>query len=308
MSALPAEADIGRQTIGGAAMLRILAATDLSANSDLALSRAICLAQGSGAFLKVVHVPETVLTDEARTGLRRRLTDQVKSEAGDDLESGIALLSGDPVEAILADAETFEPDLIVLGGHDRIRLRDALFGTTATRLLGRARVPVLVARSGGCFPYGRALVALDSSQSAEIVLRRSAAMAEVRHVFVIHASPAPGPAVGSVPWLDEADREERQTLSDIVARVAAALPSIHFHLDFNRGDTFRVLEDAVRHLEPNLLVLGMHPRRGLSSLLNESLAEESVAYFALDTLVVPLAQDRVVRPDLVSAGYPTKAG
>jgi nucleotide-binding universal stress UspA family protein len=49
-------------------------------------------------------------------------------------------------QAILAEAEAFDADLIVLGGPTRGELLTRLFGSVTLRVTGRARCPVLVAR------------------------------------------------------------------------------------------------------------------------------------------------------------------
>lgn len=268
-------------------MLRVLAATDLSRNAEMALSRAICLAAENGAALRVVHVPDAVISDQAGEVLRQLVSARVRREAPPDLEHSVSLRGGDPVDAILEEARGFEPDLIVIGGHRRMRLRDALFGTTATRLLARTRVPLLVARSGGCFPYARILAAIDAEQAAGEVLGLAVRLASARHVFVVHAFPGsadrPIVAEGTAAGVE---REHRRAIERIVGDVAPSVTSVHVHVDIAAGDPFRVIEAGVDEIEPNLLVLGSHGRHGLERMLSRNLAEEVLAYFDLDILVV----------------------
>ena len=268
-------------------MLRVLAATDLSRNGEIALSKAMCLAAENGASLRVVHVPDAIMGEHENEVMRQLISARVRKEAAPDLAFAISLRGGDPVEAILAEARSFDPDLIVIGGHRRMRMRDALFGTTATRLLAQTRKPLLVARSAGCFPYARILAALDTEQAAEGVLRLAMRLAGARHVFVVHAFPVRADVHVPVdPGLAGIAREHRRAIEQIVRDVAPSIESVHVHVDVEPGDTFRVIEDAVKQIEPNLLVLGSHGRRGLERMLFGNLAEEVLAYFDLDILVV----------------------
>jgi nucleotide-binding universal stress UspA family protein len=268
-------------------MLRVLAATDLSRNAEIALSRAICLAAENGAALRVLHVPDAVINDQAGEVLRQLVSARVRREAAPDLDFSVSLRGGDPVDAILEEARGFQPDLLVIGGHRRMRMRDALFGTTATRLLARTRIPMLVARSGGCFPYARILAALDTEQAAEGVLRLAMRLASARHVFVVHAFPVPPDVHVPVdPGLAGAEREHRRAIEQIVRDVAPSIGSVHVHVDVEPGDAFRVIDEAVKQIEPNLLVLGSHGRRGLERMLFGNLAEDALAYFEMDILVM----------------------
>jgi nucleotide-binding universal stress UspA family protein len=272
---------------GGTAMLRVLAATDLSPNADIALSRAISLAAENGASLRVVHVPESRQSEEQRAAVRQRLAAQVKAGGPPDLQVDVALLFGDPVDAILEDALTFAPDLIVLGGHRRMRLRDALFGTTATQFLGRTRVPLLVARKAGDFPYARILAALDATEAGEQVLRLAMRLASARDVFAVHAFQIAADVHVQVDGgIAGIERQHRRAIEEIVREVAGSIASVQVHVDVEQGDTFRVIEEAVKQIEPNLLIFGTHGRRGIDRILFDSLAEDALAYFDLDILVV----------------------
>lgn len=53
---------------------------------------------------------------------------------------------GDPVEAILAAASAYEVDVIVVGSHDRGWFTRLLSPSTASAVVRRADLPVLVAR------------------------------------------------------------------------------------------------------------------------------------------------------------------
>ena len=268
-------------------MLRVLMATDLSPNADLALSRAISVAAQHGASLRIIHVAEGAAPDDDCAPIGRRLEARCKNEAPPDLEVEVGILHGEPLPAILDAAEAFEPDLIVIGGHARMRLRDAWLGTTATQLLRRANAPVLVVRTRAAGPYRRVLAALEDSTAAEDVLRLAARLATAQEVFAVHAFNIPLEAyVGHRALYRDIEEDHRMVIEDIVERVAPSAASVHFHQLVEEGDVFRVLEHAVKEIDPDLLVLGTHGRGLLAGLMFDSIAEAALACFELDMLVL----------------------
>jgi nucleotide-binding universal stress UspA family protein len=54
------------------------------------------------------------------------------------------VLSGDPVDEIVAHADSLDADLIVLGSRGRGAFASALLGSTSRGVIGEARRPVLV--------------------------------------------------------------------------------------------------------------------------------------------------------------------
>lgn len=58
----------------------------------------------------------------------------------------IVVKRGNPVDAILAQAEESNCDLIVMGTHGHGVIADAVMGSTARRVLRKSRKPVLVVR------------------------------------------------------------------------------------------------------------------------------------------------------------------
>lgn len=117
------------------------------------------LAKGAGATVRLLHVadPQTNLVDADGRVLAYadQETRRVEDEARDYLEAIAIALDGVPVELavrfgdivqeILAEADDFGADLIVLGvGRRRLRLR----GGVAKRIFRGAEVPVALFRAG----------------------------------------------------------------------------------------------------------------------------------------------------------------
>ncbi|MGE4505849.1 MAG: universal stress protein [Desulfovibrionaceae bacterium] len=164
---------------------RILYATDLSESAKKALAWAIDLANTYGAQLVMLHVidkaPEIVdgqvigyigaaewehirndydeeldeLLKRKNAGkeVMRRILKRCKRDitavcpnCPQDMEDEVLVKHGEAVSAILETAKEKQCDLIVMGSHGHSSFLDALMGVTATRVIRRAEVPVLVVR------------------------------------------------------------------------------------------------------------------------------------------------------------------
>jgi nucleotide-binding universal stress UspA family protein len=256
--------------------------------------RAIQVAVDNDAWLRVVHASREELTEDDRARIQG-LSAVLRATTPPALHAHLAVIRNDPVDGILEEIETFDPDLIVLGAHERARFRDTLFGTTAARLLARTPVPILVARQAERRPYRRILAAIDSDSTAEPVLRLATRVGSARHLFVVHARPE-RPERHVSPGCD-VDPDSRSALERIVRQAAPRSEELQVHLDVRDGDPFRVIEREVRQYKPDLLVMGTHGRQGVDRILFDSLAEDALAYFDLDMLVVRVTEDEDVASD-----------
>lgn len=145
---------------------KIVAATDFSEDSKLALSFAEELARKFSADLIVLHVDQplapVMMTPElgpamdvgamGRIAEEQRLLAQRELDkiAGRLRDSGLKVKSmlkvGSPFLEILHTAQNEGADLIVLGTHGRTGLAHVLMGSVAERVVQKAPCPVLTIR------------------------------------------------------------------------------------------------------------------------------------------------------------------
>ncbi|MBI2893854.1 MAG: universal stress protein [Deltaproteobacteria bacterium] len=124
----------------------MLAATDLTEDSEPALRAAFEVAGAFGGNVIAVHVAAADAGPEALVRARRDLQSQVhrvrESASGRPPTTEI-VVAGEPPLSILGAAEEHRADLIVIGTHGRIGRLRGLIGSVAEQVVRLARCAVL---------------------------------------------------------------------------------------------------------------------------------------------------------------------
>ena len=151
---------------------KILYATDLSDNSAYAFRYAINSAKKHDAHLTILHVIEALPTmaralvethlgedkhhriiektvDSTKDRIRKRLKLFCETELKDEPEcakrvDSIEVCEGFPPEVILKKADDLNFDAIIMGTHGKGIMEHTFLGSTAQRVLRRARKPVFI--------------------------------------------------------------------------------------------------------------------------------------------------------------------
>ena len=146
--------------------MKVLLATDGSEYSDAAASEIARRGLPAGAEVRIVsvaEVPSVVMPapypvplnlDEVEAAVRKRAGAAVARAEGalragagtGRLSIATKILSGSPKQAILADAEEFGADLIVIGACGHSRLEHFLLGSVAQAVALHAKCSVQIAR------------------------------------------------------------------------------------------------------------------------------------------------------------------
>lgn len=144
---------------------KILAPTDFSDDSKLALSYAIELAQKFGSELILLHVDQPLapvmigdLSPGLDMGTVNRIAEEQRLMALKELDQVTARLResaiksrslmrvGAPFLEIIHTAQNENVDLIVMATHGRTGLAHVLMGSVAERVVNKASCPVLTVR------------------------------------------------------------------------------------------------------------------------------------------------------------------
>lgn len=286
---------------------RIVAATDFSERS-IAAAQWVARSLAPKAELLLVHVLECPppphflrrrspwrndASDELRAGARERLR-QIRRQLGTGLISE-ELREGQAHEEVLRAASEFAADLIVIGSHrDKPGFWNR-FGTTAERILGGARTPVLVVHGAPRDVPRTLLAAIDDSETginvlgrAESLVRRLGASGTAMHVLPPQPSlplVLPGElAIGSEYMSAIEQRcidETREWLTGRLSVSNALTPAVLV------GDVAESILAHGRQTGAQLLVLGRERQNGIRQYLLGSVTSTVLRGANCPVLVIP---------------------
>lgn len=268
----------------------VLVATDFTQGAAAALDRAFLLPLTADARVELVHV----LPRDADESTTHRAGDALESElhratasAARTIRCATSCVRGTPFVEIVRTARARDADLIVIGVHGRHPIRDLFVGSTASRVIRTAEVPVLLVRQPASAPYRDVLVslALDDGDHRLVRLARtvSASRPSVIHVAHIPFENLQAPTAGA--------REELHALYR--AEASAKLGAFLLEYDVDEmwsqtvvtGETRGAILEQARRQGCDLLIAGTHARSGLAHALLGSIAETLVLSAPCDVLV-----------------------
>lgn len=174
--------------------MNILVATDFSDNSkaalrwgafladqlgsDMTLLHVVDLAAGDNAWRVLVETPDEIERSaviEAREKLEK-FCEETLSDKPDDINFRAVL--GNPIDELLAEAETVDDPVIIAGARGESRMREFFLGNTARRLVRQSEYPVILAPPESEVTKPQNLVVgVDFSEPSKEAIRRAAVMA-----------------------------------------------------------------------------------------------------------------------------------
>jgi nucleotide-binding universal stress UspA family protein len=284
---------------------RILAATDFSSRALVAVRRAAVLAKEHAAELELCHAVDDDQPERLRQlamDASRQALDALPDEVAElkDLSVEMSVILGDAFEAIIAAADAKAADLIVIGAHRRLLLRDLFVGTTAERIMGRGTRPVLMANVASSVPYRHILAAIDMSECAAQALKRAYELGLFRNarLTVFHAFDGMVTTLASASVSPDVLRERleqsaAQATKDVEQFLAGiGLEGVSYTIRVDEGTPVFALLRAVEKLSPDLVLIGTRGRTGgLARLILGSVAVEIIREIDTDILAVPPAAE-----------------
>jgi len=278
----------------------ILAAVDLSACSQRALSLAIDFAFSEGARLHVLFV-EVLHGEPFDEGVRERLQSMVKQRLDERGFVGLDVeyaMERDYVAgpAILRYARENEMDLIVMGTHGRRGLRALVLGSVAAEVVREASSAVLTVRQDGeigpvnihqiLVPFDFSDYSREALKAAVDVAESSGAKIHLLHIVEDRFHPAfYGPFFQSVYDVEpDIEVRSKRHLREEVTRIDAE--DIVTTYESFGGYPAR---DISRYAERNgidLIIMSTHGLTGMEHFLIGSVAEKTVAHATCPVLIV----------------------
>ena len=287
---------------------RVLVATDFSDTAEVAVGWAADVARYHGAVLHMVHaltlpapvgeyVPATAdFGQELLAVARAKLESAAEEARATGLEVGLEVPIGVPSQAILRTAQEIDADLIVLGTRGLTGFAHLFLGSTAERVVQRARCPVLTVHPGDAERRRiRTIVApTDFSAGAERAARVAhkllAGLEDRARLVLVHAYHMPieytayGPIPTSVNYLSDAGADAQERL-DLLAG-SFARQGLSVETVAREGYAPDVIVEEARARGADLIAMGTHGRTGLAHLLLGSTAERVVQHAPCPVMTV----------------------
>jgi len=287
----------------------ILAASDLSENSAVALKRAAILARQNGARLELLHVVEDLPQEAIPAPLRvlvtasslqqlteaalKKLEQQAERAVGREIACHCRVETGKDFVAIIRAARQLPADLIVIGAHGSHSLKDLFLGTTAERVVRKGGIPVLVVKNRTVAPYRRLLVPTDFSAAARQALLTALTLAPEAHLDLLHVYTLWGEGRLSLADTGEETREKyhRQVREAAEAAMTEWLRGIDLggrqvERHFGHEHPGALIPQLAKKLATDLLAMGTAGRSGLPYILLGSVAEHALREAPCDVLTV----------------------
>ncbi len=223
---------------------------------------------------------------------------QAKSRMPQNVTAESVLLHGRAADVVIADAERFNPDLMVVGSRGFGPIRSMLLGSVSAELVDRAPCPVLVARRP---TVERLLLAYDGSaeskQALELVGRWPSLSGHDTRVLSVAQAPvlwrsgiAPGMYRVVIEDYEASLRQLRSEHRELADEAAAALASSGVTAEalVATGDPAQEIIALTGRNEADLVVIGSRGRTGLSRLVLGSVARNVLTHADASVLVVHL--------------------
>lgn len=283
---------------------RIVAATDLSQASALALGRAERLAAAHSAELHLVTAMPANWRDELRAWfagaevqadagvIRQRLADSVSAPAG-AISVALEVLDGDPRDAVAAYAERRAVQLVVVGAHGRSLVGETVLGSTALALMERCDAPILVVRNEATRDYRHVLAGVAVSEACAQAVCFAAELCPEADLTLLHAYQDPYAAElflgqanpdAEAYYRSRSREQAQQALAGFVGRLGPLAARCHPLLAY--GPPGVLLAHEAQHQRADLVVLGSRSKGRLEAALLGSVASNVALMVTADVLLV----------------------
>ena len=294
-----------------ATLKHLSTATDLSSSSLHAVDRGLMLAAQNGARYTVMHAlgmdglgtfgawlgeRNPAVSERLVQDAQERLQDALAEAArrtGTTVVAEWAVEPGFPGQAIPQHVAQQAVDLVLIGAHGAGFWQRVLLGSTASKLLRKSRVPVLVVKQEPRHAYRRVLVALDFSPAALRSIRLARELAPNAHLLLLHVFEVP--FEGKMQFAGVSDEVIHQYRIEARERALQQLRQLTLQAGLQPLDYTAVVVggDAVReviiHEERHrceLVVMGKHGTHVTEELLLGSVTKRVLAESHSDVLVV----------------------
>ena len=283
-------------------MKKILFATDLSANADRAMERAIQLTKRHDAQLYIVHVLPQYKAKTLQDSLKQDTADLIleyfnKYRDAKGLSPKIEVLMGPtPHMQILDYAQKIKADMIVIGLHGKAKFRDLFVGTTVERLARKSTKPVLIVKDKSTGHYTSIVGTDEFAPASRAALRTAMELApkgvfEIIHCFQIPVA-YPTTAEFALAAYEQTEKTQNKAMDAFLKT-----EQTHFKKTHNgeakrlgsrlvEGPAYQTLMKEAKTAKADLITLGAHGASIITPFKLGGLAEDVLANPPCDILLV----------------------
>ncbi len=262
-------------------MKKILVPCDFSKPAINAFRFALDVAERSKGTINLVHVIElpvmhdTVLMpvlnfeEQLLKELRQKANEQFQKLSEKYSREGVKVKwevdFGAPSKMILDVIKAEEVDLVIMGSHGASGLREYFIGSNAEKMIRKAPVPVLITKDYYKGPIKNIVFpnTLDTENQSELIAKVKA----LQNFFGAHLQ---------LVWINTplnftSDVVTHQRLHDFAKRFALKDYSVNI---FNHPNEEEGIIHFTQFVKGDIIAMGTHGRKGLTHLINGSVAED----------------------------------
>ena len=205
-------------------------------------------------------------------------------------------MPGNPARVILDTVAREEPDLLIMGPHERRGVVDALQGTIAEKVVSARNCPVLVVQQSAKTTYRNVLLALDVAAGSRAAVRAAErfVLRDGAQATVIHACASADHAVLQAADMEAAGVGLHADCSPGAATVAmrdlleqeSADPR-RYELVVAQGNPLPTILRAIGKRQPDLLIMGTRGDGRMRRAVLGSVANQLLKVAPCDILIVP---------------------
>jgi len=238
----------------------------------------------------MVFYAEAALSEEIHDARRRSLSALIARATGQSKDWEISSVAGNAVPTIMYEAEDPGCDLIVLGIHRHGAFEQAIGENTATRIMGRASMPVYGVRQGCEGLPRRIMVATDFGDASREAAHIAANLADPHGTVILVHTTIPSPIVeegdeGAALVMREGIEHSFAHLRDEISKDK----SIRVETVTRNGDAGNELMAAAKIISPDLIAIASQRHHLVSRLLLGRITRKLTREGSWPMLVTPPA-------------------
>jgi universal stress protein E len=290
-------------------MMRLLVATDGLPKSESAIDRAGLLADELGAELSLLHVVCPVSSERVLEQSLQMAIARMKSRVRSPLwraktTPDVVVRAGNPARVIMDAIARNEPDVLIVGPHERRGVVDALQGTIIEKAVSSRRCPVLVVQESATASYRNVLLALDVAAGSRAAVRAAERLVlrDGARATAIHACVLPDHAVLQMPGAEGAGAALHEACSPDTASLAVrellereSADPTRYEVIVAQGNPLPTIMRAIETRQPDLLVVGTRGDGRMRRAVLGSVANQLLKVAPCDILIVPQGMSQASR-------------